>query len=104
MKTRNGTSYHDETSDEMMTLLESIRARDVRVRFHWGDTVTGEDWGDKWDVKGKIGRSMGPSKIPILVHNSRSMGGGAILDHCIVKITETRGGKVLYQHPKYFQK
>jgi hypothetical protein len=27
------------------------------------------------------------------------MGGGAILDHCIVKIQE--GRRVLYQHPKY---
>ena len=101
MKTLNGTSYHDETSDEMMLLLESIRASRVRVRFHWGNVETGQDWGDKYDVAGTLSRSMGPKKIPILIHNSRSTGGGAILDHCIVKITETKGGKILYQHPKY---
>lgn len=101
MKTLNGTYYNDKTSDEMMALLESIRVRGLRVRFHWGDVETGQDWGDEYGVAGKLSRSMGPQKIPILLHNSQSTGGGGILDHCIVRITETQGGKVLYQHPEY---
>jgi len=32
---------------------------------------------------------------------SRSIGGGAILDHCIVRIRHSSGGRILYQHPKY---
>lgn len=103
MQIKNGTSYHDETSEEMMTLLESIRTHHVRVRFHWGNAKTGEDWGDTMDVRGKLLRSQGSVKVPILLHNISSSGGPAILDNCIVKITETKGGKVLYQHPKYFQ-
>ena len=97
----NDTCFHAETTKEMIMLLEHIRIRQTRCRFHWGDVKTGKDWGDVWDVKGRIGRSTGPIKIPILIYNARSMGGGAILDHCIVKITETKGGRVLYQHPKY---
>ena len=98
---RNGTSYNVKTADSMVGLLEAIRLEHARVRFHWGDTTTGQDWGDVYDVCGTISRSTGPIKIPILIHNRRSLGGGAILDHCIVKITTTRGKQVLYQHPNY---
>ncbi len=97
----NGTCYHHEINKTMIMLLEHIRIYQTRVQFHWGDVKTGKDWGDIYDVKGRIGRSTGPIKIPILLYNSRSIGGGAVLDHCIVKITETKGGRVLYQHAKY---
>ena len=40
-------------------------------------------------------------KVPLLMANRRSMGGGAILDHCIVRIRTSSGGRVLYQDPKY---
>ena len=33
--------------------------------------------------------------------NTRSLGGGSILAHCIVRIRESAGGRVLYQHPDY---
>lgn len=29
------------------------------------------------------------------------MGGGGILDHCILKIIRTDTGRVLYEHPKF---
>lgn len=97
----NGTCYNIKTEESMVRLLENHRILQTRLRFHWGDTETGKDWGDDCDVCGRIGRSTGSSPIPILVYNSRSHGGGAILDHCIVKITTTKGKHVLYQHPKY---
>ena len=97
----NGTCYHANTPMELILLLERIRICQTRVRFHWGDIETGRDWKDELDCKGRLGRSTGSVKIPILLYNSRSIGGGAILDHCIVKITEAKGGRVLYQHPKY---
>jgi hypothetical protein len=95
------TYYHGDTSYEMVKILHDLRQYDTRVRFHWGDIETGRDWGDDYGVKGRIGRSTGPVKIPILIHNRRSHGGGAILTDCIVKITATQGGRVIYQHPKY---
>jgi hypothetical protein len=48
---------------------------------------------------GRKGRSMGPVKVPLLIANSRSMGGGAILDHCIVRLFVD--GREAYRHPKY---
>ncbi len=97
----NGTYYHQNTSKDMVQRLEHLRICQTRCHFHWGNVKTGKDWGDVYDVIGRIGRSTGSIKIPILLYNSRSLGGGAILDHCIVKITKSRGGRVLYQHPKY---
>lgn len=97
----NGTSYSAKTAPDMMKRLEALRKSGERCRFHWGDTKTGQDWGDVHNVRGRIGRSMGPVKIPLLIYNRRSLGGGALLDSCIVKITATRGGRVIYQHPNY---
>ena len=39
--------------------------------------------------KDYIGNSLGPLKVPLLIHNRRSSGGPAILDHCVVKIKRT---------------
>lgn len=100
-KVSDGTCYYPDTSDEIIKLLEQIRKDNIRCRFHWGNTETGRDWGDTYDVTGTIGRSTGPIKVPLLIYNSRSTGGEGILTHCIVKIMTTRGKKVLYQHSQY---
>ena len=99
-KLENGISYNVETPDFMIELLEKIRARGLRVRFHWGDMKTGKDWGD---VSGTISTSTGPIKVPILINNQRSMGGGAILTSSIVKIryANKRDGGIIWEHPKY---
>ncbi len=102
----NGTAYHDETPKEIVKILEAARLarwenRGYRLHFHWGDTKTGRDWGDTYHVEGYVGRSTGTSKIPLLIWNSRSYGGPAILDDCIVKIATARGKRVLYEHPAY---
>lgn len=95
------TCYHVDTPQAVINVLEQARNSHQRVRLHYGDKDTGRDWHDEHDVEGYIGRSMGTIKIPLLVHNTRSMGGGAILDHRIVKISTSVGGYVLYQHPNY---
>jgi hypothetical protein len=52
-------------------------------------------------VTGRVSRSMGPMKIPILISSSRAMGGGGILDGCIVRIRTAAGNRELYRHPLY---
>ena len=52
---------------------------------------------------GYISRSMGTSKVPLLVYNRQSMGGGALLCNCIVKAVDVESKRVLYQHPDYHQ-
>lgn len=99
--TDTGTHYSAETPDELVSLLEQHRQVGTRVRVEYGDRATGQSWGDV--EAGTIGRSTGEVKIPLLVHNQRSMGGPGLLDSSIVRLTHAskeRGG-MIYQHPAY---
>jgi hypothetical protein len=108
-KVINGTSYHEQTPDEICEILEYARRTRSRIKIDLGYTENsvakgkrlGQSWGEINDVTGYVGRSGGSVKIPILLHNSRSLGGGGMLDHCIVQIKESKGGRVLYQHKNY---
>ncbi len=103
-KQSNGTSYDERTPDEVVAVLESARQNRTRLHVSLGETEgpqAGRDWLEDSDVMGYIGRSMGPVKVPLLIANRRSTGGGAILDHCIVRIRTSSGGRVLWMHPHY---
>ena len=101
-KVVNGTSYDSRTPDTVVNILENVRHSKQRIRLHYGNVQTGQDWHDEHDVRGTIGRSTGSVKIPLLIANSRSMGGPSVLDHCIVGIRTTgKNGKWLYRHPTY---
>jgi len=97
----NGIYYHKATPDVVVQALEQARARRQRIRIYLGDVTTGRDWLEEHDIEGTIGNSMGPLRIPLLIHSRRSHGGPALLDHCIIRIKRTTGG-VLYQHPTYY--
>jgi len=99
-KKANGIYYHVATPYAVVRALEQARSSRKRVRIYLGDTKTGRDWLEEHDVEGYIGNSMGPLKVPLLIHNRRSFGGPALLDNCVVRIKWTTGG-VLYQHPTY---
>lgn len=98
----NGTYYDARTNKEVINVLEQARTNRTRIVVDYGDVETGRSWQEEFDIAGYVGRSTGNIKIPLLVYNARSMGGGAMLDHCIVKISLSKGKKVLYKHPKYF--
>lgn len=104
----NGVEYSAETPIEVVNIIETCRItkkcgfrKPYRLKFAWGDTETGQDWGETFDVCGYVGNSTGNKPIPILLPRIDSIGGGAILDNCIVKISMAKGGKVLWQHPDY---
>jgi len=98
----NGTYYHRDAPATVIDVLERARKTGSRIRLHYGDTETGRDWLDEFNVEGRIGRSMGPIKVPILLARRTSSGGPALLEHCIVKIRPARsGGRILYRHPRY---
>ncbi len=111
-KVMNGTFYDSKTPDKVIEVLEQAKEGRVRLRLDYGYTdlnkksddghTNGQSWGEVNDITGYVGRSTGERKIALLVHNTRSMGGGAILTHCIVKITRSNDkNRVLYQHPTY---
>lgn len=64
-----------------------------RVRIFYGDE-TGRDWGEEYNIIGNLYLSVGNLKVPCL-------SGSAILDHCVVKMMDTKTKQVLYQHPEY---
>lgn len=102
----NGTSYDARTPEEVIRVLEAARLNRTRLHISLGETDNergkiGRDWLEEFETHGYVGRSMGPVKVPLLLSNSRSICGGAILDFCIVRIRTAAGGRVLYQHPAY---
>ena len=90
-----------KTNSGIVVLLNSLTESKQRVRLVYGDIDTGKDWLQEYDVVGTIGKSTGTNQIPLLLSNSRSTGGGTILECCILKIVDVKSKKVLYQHDKY---
>ena len=90
-----------KTNSGIVVLLKKLTESKQRIRIVYGNTTTGEDWLQEYDVIGSIGKSTGTNQIPLLLSNSRSTGGGAILEDCILKIVDVKSKKVLYQHDKY---
>lgn len=97
----DGIYFHEQTPVEVVRALNAARQARTRIRLYYGDTETGRDWLEEHDVIGKLGQSLGPLRVPLLIPTCRSDGGPALLDHCIVKIKETRSGRICYQHPRY---
>jgi hypothetical protein len=99
----NGTAFHAGTCADVRSILDdAIKSyHGARYRVWFGDVETGRAWAEEHETIGYISRTCGVRKVPLLVHNSRSLGGHVLLDHCIVKIA--RGGRVLYQHPNFSQ-
>ena len=105
-KVVNGTSYDIRTPDEVIRVLENARQNRTRLHISLGETDNdrgklGRDWLEEFESYGYVGRSMGPIKVPLIVANRRSLGGGALLDHCNIRIRQSASGRVLYQHPAY---
>lgn len=94
----SGTCYHQETPDQVIRLLEKLQNSGAEVKIYYGDTQTGQSWHDEFDVVGRIGRSTGSIKIPLLVPKD-DCGGPGLLDHCIIRIDSREG--TLYQHKKF---
>lgn len=97
----NGISYNIATNQEVIRILEICRKNRTRIVLDYGDSETGQSWGEKFDIQGYVGCSTGNIKIPLLIYNKSSTGGGAILDHCIISIKTSIGKAPLYTHPTY---
>lgn len=79
--------FNPLTPDRVILLLIQAQQNNTRLKLTYGDILTGKEWGDV--ESGTIGRSTGSIKIPLLIKTKRSLGGGGILTHCIVKIEYT---------------
>jgi len=87
------------TPPEVQKLLAELCGTQRDVRIFFGDTETGIAWADENDVYGRIGRSMGPKRVPLLIAK-RKDGGPALLTACILAI-KSGPHTFLYKHPKF---
>lgn len=94
------TWFHKDTPHAVREILEELISTRDKVRLWLGDTATGESWMEEHQTTGRIGRSMGPMKVPLLIEDGED-GGGAILTHCIVQIRRESNGEILYMHEKF---
>lgn len=92
--------FNAETPMKLARLLIDLYQSKKRVVFDYGDIKTNESWGEVYDITGTIGLTKGHYDLhyPILLHNSRSIGGGMILTHCIVEVAESKGKRSLYKN------
>lgn len=99
----NGTDYDANTPIEAINVLEKLQDSGFRIKLAYGDRLTGADWGETHDIAGYVGRSTGRMKVPLLVYNKRSTGGGVILTANVVKIEHAnrKYGGILWEHPNY---
>lgn len=96
----SATWYDARTPAGVQRALESAMRSKDSIRVFTGDTVTGRDWMEEYDTIGRIGRSCGAMKVPLLIPKGEA-GGPALLTHCIVRIINVTTGAEVYKHPKY---
>lgn len=102
--TADGTWYDSRTADRVVEVLEALRKLGKRVRIFYAyqnmedaqkngsDFPVGTAWTDIYDVTGRLERTCGSIKAPILRANSMALGGVCILDYLIGCIMTTDGG------------
>jgi hypothetical protein len=94
------TYFDPGTCPEVIKALELCRKTRRQVRLVYGDTTSGQSWFDEFDVVGRIGRSTGWLKVPLLIEAGEA-GGAAILTACLLCIIDWQSGAALFTHPSY---
>ncbi len=80
---KNKLEVFDNVSEELMNIILRAYKYKFRIRVFYGDIHTGRSWNEEYDVMGKIGRTCGNIKIPILLRRKDSYyGGGSSLVFC----------------------
>lgn len=87
----SGSKFNNE---RVLSILEDARASGYRIRLFLGKD--GLIWNEENDIIGTVGRSTGITPCALLINNTRSMGGGAILTDCIIGIYKTDGTELYW--------
>lgn len=98
---RNTTFFSFGTPLEVRRVLENCREHGNRIRIWYGNALTGESTLDEFDIQGRVGRSTGLTKVPLLLRNATSSGGGSILTSIVVRIDDISSRQTLYKHPLF---
>jgi len=102
LNSKNGNRIVFNNLTPIKTAKKIVELYDTKTRiiFDYGDIENNKSWGESYDISGKIGMTKGAYNLryPILLHNSRSTGGGTILTHCVISIKESKGKKLILQN------
>jgi hypothetical protein len=99
----NGMWFTNETPEAIKIALVNGYRSNYRFRLWYGNAESGKSWNEENDICGYIDKSNGSVKIPLLLANNTSSGGGGIMTDCIVKIYNITLKKVVYVHPTFNQ-
>lgn len=96
---------HEDTDKDVLADITRLINRRERCRIFYGDPATGKDSHEEYDTMGYIRLTSGQKRMPILVNNRASDGGGIISTDRIVRImAQGRDGRTyvsIYTHPTY---
>lgn len=93
----NKLETYDNVNEALMSLIVRAWKYKFRIRVFYGDIHTGRSWNEEYDVMGTIGRTTGSIKVPILLHNKRSRGGGALLLSSVIRVDDIEDKKTLWK-------
>lgn len=94
---KNKLEVFSNVSEELMNIILRAYKYKFRIRVFYGDIHTGRSWNEEYDVMGKIGRTCGNIKIPILLRRTGSYYGGALLVSSIIRIDDIEEKKALWK-------
>ena len=108
-KVCNGTFYSAGALDGAILALEYARVKKIRIRIFYAYKTKEEKergvkdsefdvlevWNDAFYCAGRLDRSSGGIKAPVLLPSSSSCCGSPVLDDMVV-LVKTTGGKVLF--------
>jgi hypothetical protein len=94
-----GLSFLTDVPKAAAIALATVYQTGRRVRIFVGDLETGTQWLEDWHVIGRIGRSAGNVKIPLLINNRRSHGGDPLNN--VIRVVDVTSGQDLYRAENY---
>ena len=98
------------THPDVIHAISKMMGDRGHYHIHYGETTgpdAGRDWLEEWGTRGRIGRTGGRIKQPLVVAtrdddpDADEVGGDPILGHRIIRIRDLDTGEELYRHPNY---
>lgn len=101
IKDENKLEVFSQVDEKLISVILQYRGSNERLRFWYGDRDTGKSWNEEFEVLGRIGRSSGTFKVPLVLNNSRSCYGGSLMFSPLVRIDEVSSHRTLWKVPNF---
>lgn len=100
IKLQEKLEVFSQVDENFMKLLSGC-IHSGRYRIWYGDRETGRSWNEEYDVTGEIRRAEGHFKVPVLLHDRRSICGDAILVRNIIRIDKISTKTTVWKHKNF---